>query len=240
METTAVWTNANSWMRLDDLNYATARVLCLTAVFHRGIPTCSSTESAQFKVFFRPILAADDGAKATIHILSNANGRPMGRVTVTGTLCTGDNCGAESPTCGNGTVDGDEQCDDGNAADGDGCSVTCEIEMEPAVCGNGVQEEGEDCDDGNTVTETCTFGLMTCIICDETCQNVMGETSYCGDGRVDAENGETCDDGNGTDGDGCSVTCEIEMEPAVCGNGVQEEGEDCDDGNTVTETCTFG
>jgi len=30
--------------------------------------------------------------------------------------------------CGNGTLDAGEQCDDGNTADGDGCSATCQLE----------------------------------------------------------------------------------------------------------------
>lgn len=66
--------------------------------------------------------------------------------------------------------------------------------------------------------------------------------SVCGDGAVGS--GETCDDSNTTDGDGCSATCAIETgsvcygAPSVCGaanacgNGVTETGETCDDGNT--------
>ncbi len=63
------------------------------------------------------------------------------------------------PTCGNGTREACEDCDDGNTQDGDGCSAACEVEQ--AVCGNGVKEPGEDCDDGNTqdgdgCSATCT------------------------------------------------------------------------------------
>jgi len=32
-------------------------------------------------------------------------------------------------SCGNGTVGTDEQCDDGNATGGDGCSATCRLEL---------------------------------------------------------------------------------------------------------------
>lgn len=49
----------------------------------------------------------------------------------------------------------------------------------------------------------------------------------CGDGRLNA--GETCDDGNGDDGDGCSAKCGLE---ANCGDGRVEPPEVCDDGNT--------
>ncbi|HEX5060269.1 MAG TPA: hypothetical protein VFV99_12965 [Kofleriaceae bacterium] len=36
--------------------------------------------------------------------------------------------GAPSQLCGNGNVDTDEACDDGNTTDGDGCSATCQTE----------------------------------------------------------------------------------------------------------------
>ena len=52
--------------------------------------------------------------------------------------------------------------------------------------------------------------------------------SVCGDGVLDA--GESCDDGNTLEGDGCSSTCELE---SVCGNGILEGNEVCDDGNTI-------
>jgi cysteine-rich repeat protein len=35
---------------------------------------------------------------------------------------------APSPLCGNGQLDGAEQCDDGNTAAGDGCSANCQVE----------------------------------------------------------------------------------------------------------------
>jgi len=34
--------------------------------------------------------------------------------------------------CGNGVKDGREQCDDGNAANGDGCSSQCVVEAQQA------------------------------------------------------------------------------------------------------------
>lgn len=35
-------------------------------------------------------------------------------------------------TCGNGTVDGDETCDDGNSVGGDGCAANCTVELRRA------------------------------------------------------------------------------------------------------------
>lgn len=33
--------------------------------------------------------------------------------------------------CGNGNLDPEEECDDGNTTDGDGCSSTCQTEQQP-------------------------------------------------------------------------------------------------------------
>jgi cysteine-rich repeat protein len=37
-------------------------------------------------------------------------------------------CGAADPVCRNGTLEPGEECDDGNATGGDGCSVSCTLE----------------------------------------------------------------------------------------------------------------
>ncbi len=49
--------------------------------------------------------------------------------------------------CGNKVVNPGEQCDDGNVANGDGCTAKCQKN----VCGDGILHSGvEPCDDGNT------------------------------------------------------------------------------------------
>jgi hypothetical protein len=55
---------------------------------------------------------------------------------------------------------------------------------------------GEECDDGNAVTETCDYGQTACLVCDDICQEVAGETSYCGDNVIDPANGEECEPPN--------------------------------------------
>jgi len=64
----------------------------------------------------------------------------------------------------------------------------------------------------------------------------------CGDGVI--ERSEQCDDGNTTNGDGCSRLCQIEANwncptegkpceyAGVCGNGILTSNKACDDGNT--------
>src|SRR5699024_6701066 len=66
--------------------------------------------------------------------------------------------------CGNGIVEGSEQCDDGNNDGGDGCSVFCQIEPTcpqnggpcTSECGDGILlpdeiAAGHECDDGNNI-----------------------------------------------------------------------------------------
>lgn len=69
----------------------------------------------------------------------------------------------------------------------------------------------------------------------------------CGDLKVDAEQGEQCDDGNGLPGDGCSGACRIEnpdtwscpttggvcVSTVKCGDGRVQAAEVCDDANTA-------
>lgn len=55
----------------------------------------------------------------------------------------------ESLNCGNGAIDGAEQCDDGNHADGDGCSRLCLVEER---CDDGIDNNDDglvDCEDLN-------------------------------------------------------------------------------------------
>ena len=67
----------------------------------------------------------------------------------------GFRCASDSNTftvCGNGKLEYDEDCDDGNTADdGNGCSETCTANN---VCGNGtVESVFEYCDDGNATDD---------------------------------------------------------------------------------------
>ncbi len=144
-------------------------------------------------------------------------------------------------SCGNGTLETGEACDDANADNTDRCTNACER----ARCGDGVtridqapdSEEFEACDDGNTrETDGCSNRCTT---------------SRCGDGivRLDRSEGDSdfehCDDGNRDDADACRNDCA----PAICGDGVvradlgaTDDGfEACDDGNSVdTDDCLSG
>jgi cysteine-rich repeat protein len=62
----------------------------------------------------------------------------------------------------------------------------------------------------------------------------------CGNGNIEADQGEVCDDRNTSAGDGCSADCRSDE---TCGNGIRDlaRNEACDDGNTTTEvSCPYG
>ncbi len=56
--------------------------------------------------------------------------------------------GGVMAVCGNGVVEGFEDCDDQNTTPGDGCENDCTF---TPACGNGKREGTETCDDGNLV-----------------------------------------------------------------------------------------
>eukprot|EP01127_Copromyxa_protea_P012669 TRINITY_DN3322_c0_g2_i11.p1 TRINITY_DN3322_c0_g2~~TRINITY_DN3322_c0_g2_i11.p1 ORF type:complete len:444 (-),score=76.59 TRINITY_DN3322_c0_g2_i11:28-1359(-) len=68
--------------------------------------------------------------------------------------------GGCATVCGDSLIKGEESCDDGNTADGDGCSADCKVEigwtcLEPGdlctpICGDSLTAGSESCDDGNT------------------------------------------------------------------------------------------
>jgi cysteine-rich repeat protein len=154
------------------------------------------------------------------------------------------------PLCGNGTVDSQEQCDDGNMVDNDQCSSqcllhcsddsTCDCDEDAGVCrplcGNGRVDTGEGCDDGNddnadACSNRCQVRCRPGTVCpdNQACpQNglcpVPGE---CGDGMVNNAS-EQCDDGNKVDGDGCSNACKVRCEQNLeCPSGLLCIGQEC-------------
>ncbi len=65
---------------------------------------------------------------------------------------------------------------------------------------------------------------------------VPADANLCGNGKVDVEAGEECDDGNATDNDACPTTCIA----AHCGDAFVWAGEeDCDNGYGNSATCDY-
>ena len=160
--------------------------------------------------------------------------------------------------CGNGVHEPefDEECDNG-AGNGDAsdCSMTCRV----ASCGDGFVQPGEECDLGDQnsnngeCTLTCQFAscgddfVQGSELCDDGdanrwpadgtpgCSIYCDLLPYCGDGDVQADLGEECDDANEIDDDACSNACQA----TICGDGVVQGDEECDDANGIdTDGCT--
>ena len=133
------------------------------------------------------------------------------------------------PTCGDGSRQGVEQCDDGDTTSGDGCSSGCVVESGFACvlrdgvdvcsngCGNGTREASEACDDHNSVgNDGCDAKceIETGWSCyDYNHSTITATISVCavnyGDG-FRLPGWEECDDGNNQALDGCSSGGKIE------------------------------
>jgi cysteine-rich repeat protein len=107
-------------------------------------------------------------------------------------------------TCGNGTIEPYETCDDGNTTSGDGCSARCQVEPcyscsgEPSTCSP--QPDGTACDDGLFCngSDTCS-GAACSIHSGDPCSSGVECDDVCNEGADDchAPAGTACaDDGN--------------------------------------------
>jgi cysteine-rich repeat protein len=105
--------------------------------------------------------------------------------------CARDESGCVAQ-CGDGVVNTGQACDDGNTADGDGCSALCALEegwncagsptVCASICGDGLVVGSEACDDG--VNEGSYGGCMP---------GCGALAARCGDGVIDAGEGEVCE-----------------------------------------------
>jgi fibro-slime domain-containing protein len=109
-------------------------------------------------------------------VTTGTNGRPgYWQCPVPGAPCS-------RATCGNGTKEGAERCDDGNDRPADGCSPDCELEPQCSAngciskCGDGIilPGESEKCDDGNSLDGDGCSASCTPEAGYE-CQSVAGE-----------------------------------------------------------------
>lgn len=187
--------------------------------------------------FYQPELPAAPGGSTSTGMTAGATttgvggtvtttGEPTGDATTSGTTA------ASGPACGNGVLEADEQCDDGNDADDDECVAGCVL----ATCGDGHVGPGEACDplgdpncspdckpplcDGAKINpelgEECdgaNIGACT-KACDYDCT-----CAYCGDNTISVELAEACDDGDAGAGDACSADCSLNTEVIDIGVG---------------------
>lgn len=131
-------------------------------------------------------------------------------------------------TCGDGVIDPEEECDDGDMMVADGCSgcridplYTCTGQPSDCYkCGDGFINPGEECDSGEDLGNPSPGCSPVCKV--EPGWMCFGEPTLCGplcgDGmwldttipEVTVGFAEGCDDGNLVNGDGCDSSCEVE------------------------------
>ncbi len=101
------------------------------------------------------------------------------------------------PVCGDGIPQSElgETCDDGNRLNGDGCSEACLIEC------------GYRCGTGDSCVFDCD--LLRSQVEDGVCEGPLDHMSCCGDGIIQADLGEICDDGNLLPNDDCEPFCGV-------------------------------
>jgi hypothetical protein len=96
-----------------------------------------------------------------------------------------------SPLCGDGKLEGTEECDDG-ANNSDTSPNACRTDCILPRCGDSVIDRREQCDSGVKNSDEIPGACRT------NCKS-----AYCGDEVLDISEGEMCDDGNSDAYDGC-------------------------------------
>ncbi|MCC6899285.1 MAG: DUF4215 domain-containing protein [Polyangiaceae bacterium] len=181
----------------------------------------------------------EEGGTGEATASGGGSGGAAGAAGAAGVAGTG---GVSGPACGNGKLEGAEECDDGNFVGADGCENTCDHSCEAAT----------DCDDGDPCTgsETCDANhackpgtpLPEGTDCGngQVCVNGNCVSPQCGDGQK--QTGEECDDGNAVSGDGCDF-CKLSCVSTDATRDCTKTGDACAGSNACDDTkhtCTAG
>ncbi|HWB80055.1 MAG TPA: hypothetical protein VG755_34055 [Nannocystaceae bacterium] len=176
-----------------------------------------------------------------------------------------ESTGPTGPVCGDGVMEGTENCDGddfGEATDcasvnlgtGDlSCTVSCELNVDGCTgmeeCGNDLIEGNEQCEGLDLVGETCeSLGFVAgALACDRMCNYDVGECESCGNGYVDLDdncdgsdfNGQTCATFGHAGGMlACDNQCDFDITGCNdCGDGNVDAGEQCDGADFGAHTC---
>ncbi|MBP9758962.1 DUF4215 domain-containing protein [Candidatus Dojkabacteria bacterium] len=165
-------------------------------------------------------------------------------------VCRAPGTAAECTYCGDGEINGGEECDDANLINTDGCNTSClkpnkcdepcvndigcggGLTCQNGVCDGTICEQPPECGDNKCDTGEACDGNLKCIgngdlSAGECRVGGSNECTYCGDGIVQTAAGEQCDDGNTNNSDSCDNSCKLPAQ-ARCGDGKCDSGEGCE------------
>ncbi len=158
---------------------------------------------------------------AELDCTSTGDPCPVGTVCNEGT----DTCDP-AEECGNGIVEGNEECDDGNLLDGDCCSANCTFEAAGSPCPDGQFCNGDETCDG---AGTCQAG--TPVDCDDGVGCTVDSCDEVNDVCVNTPDDAACDDGQFCNG---AEICDPDLDcqpgtPVDCDDGVGCTDDSCDE-----------
>jgi cysteine-rich repeat protein len=169
---TGVRLQLQRWLGVEDGFYDKARILAnntevWTNAASQNDPGAGGLNHVDKEWRFADFELAQFEASGKVKLrfeLKSDNGLQLGGWTLDDVCVVVPLQGPGDPNCGNGVVDGDEACDDGNVSDGDGCSAVCETEdgdggdgdgkADGGCCGIGTHPEGP------LVLSLLTLGLI--------------------------------------------------------------------------------
>ncbi|MBI4592059.1 VWA domain-containing protein [Candidatus Uhrbacteria bacterium] len=201
---------------------------------------------------------ADTASWASLNSCDVSNGQYSSSVD----LSCASNCTQPGLACGDGRVNGSEECDGdyedwAGALCSDGTTCTSDDDCESGSCGDGGAAcgTGDICTDFDDAGESCTL--------DTQCDAYFATTSYGSDACTASgvcasasDAGDVCTSGNDCDSEVCGDfnydlyryrTCSASCDwgtgggwssscvggTQICGNGTVEGNEECDDGNST-------
>jgi len=174
-------------------------------------------DGCQSSCFPGCIAGEADGCPSTECSVGSCDlGRCLSEPVADGTTCTDGVCRGgvcTDPLCGNGSVDGEEACDDGNRIDGDGCDNDCS----PSCEGDDDCRDGILCNGAESCEATSDGGGRICVSAD-TAPVAPRVCDYCdertGDWELDDEDGDGFS-ALGGDGEDCGPTDCDDTDPAI-------------------------
>ena len=156
-------------------------------------------------------------------------------------------CAEKQEECGDGDLEGDEQCEVGNPSGhkypwGETCnaSTQCKYHQPDPDCGDGKLEGEEQCEVGNPAGHKYEWGST----CNKETECQYRPTKTCGNGILEGD--EECEVGNPTGykykwGNTCNkkTKCKGGSSDEYCGDGKLQEGEQCEKGVSIQQGATY-